>query len=88
VSAGSDSNEVSTATSTYFIGPADVYGGDYGLYKTIITTTPSLPAVGPTSSKDGVGECDSMSKNELDVAHDPSKTHSVGKARCGSYSLS
>ena len=79
VSAGSDSNGVSTATSTYFIGPADVYGGDYGLYKTIITTTPSLP----TSSRDR--ECDGMSENdstELDVAHDPSKTHSVGKARC------
>ena len=56
---------------SYFIGPADAYGGDYSLYKTIL---PMYSFKIRNSSKSGNDE------EDLDVAHDPSKSHSVGKS--------
>lgn len=59
---GSLQQDGKTIEFTYFIGPADVYGGDFGLYKTL--------------SHESVPRNDS-----LDIAHDPSKTHSVATVR-------
>jgi hypothetical protein len=82
--------------ASFFLGPADAYGGDYGLYKTILpvtttstttsisTSTSTAPAGQDKGSKEGVmgggsgSEAGGEEKEELDVAHDPSKSHSVG----------
>ena len=72
--------------ASYFLGPADVYGGDYGLYKTLLpaTTSAITSTLGSQqveeAGKDDKGESKDRGEDQgcLDVAHDPSKTHSVG----------